>query len=76
MAEAKQAEAIEMLEEAVKLNKNNFLARYYLAVGLSRIGEIERAVEHLEEINATKVKTPLKQKAAGMLKELLSSNYE
>jgi len=76
LAEATQTEAIEMLEEAVKLNKNNFLARYYLAIGLSRIGEIERAIEQLEEIKATKIKTPLKDKADELLSELLSGSFE
>lgn len=76
LAEAKQTEAIEMLEEAVKLNRNNFLARYYLAIGLSRIGEIQNAIEQLEEIKATKIKTPLKQKADELLNELLTGDFE
>ncbi|MBN1350729.1 tetratricopeptide repeat protein [candidate division KSB1 bacterium] len=76
LAEGKQTEAIEMLDEAVKLNKNNFLARYYLAVALSRNGEIERAIEQLEEIKATKVNTPLKEKADVLLDKLLGSGID
>lgn len=76
LAEAKQAEAIEMLEAAIKLNKNNFLARYYLAIAFSRNGEIESAIDQLEEIKAVKVNTPLKQKADELIEKLLGSELD
>jgi tetratricopeptide (TPR) repeat protein len=63
----KYQKAVGMLEEAVNLNKNNFIARYFFAVALIELGNAERAVEQLEEIKATKVNTPIKQQASQLL---------
>lgn len=62
--------ALERLEEAVKLNRNNFSARYYLAVTLKGLNNTERAISELEEIGAAKANTPFKTEAKEMLSSL------
>lgn len=66
----KYEEGISMLDQALKLDKNNFLARYTLALALEKTGQFDLAVEHLEEIKATEINTPLKEKAEQLLNKL------
>lgn len=66
----KSENAIEKLEEAIKLNKNNLLAKYYLAFSLKDIKEVNDAVYYFEEILNSRIKTPLAEKAQECIEEL------
>ncbi len=57
----KSESAIEKLEESLKLNKNNLLARYYMALSLKQIEEFDDAVLYFDEIINSKIKSPLKE---------------
>jgi tetratricopeptide (TPR) repeat protein len=56
-------EAIIMLDHALKSNKNNLLAKYYLADALAKNDDAMNAIGYLEEILSSKNKTPLKVKS-------------
>jgi tetratricopeptide (TPR) repeat protein len=68
----KYTEAVEMLEESIRLNRNNFRARFYLAKSLKESGKIQLAVAQLEELNNFKINFPFKQEAQQLLAKILS----
>lgn len=63
-------EALTHLERAVKMNRANLLAQYYLAVALMRMGQADRAVAHFEAVIGAKVSTPLKAEAQAQFRKL------
>jgi len=63
-------EAILMLEHALKANRNNFLAKYYLIQTLIKSQAIDDAIDHLYELKETKINTPIKQKALSLYGKL------
>ncbi len=69
-------EAQEMLEEAVKLNSNNFMAHFQLARTLAHLKNFPEAINHLEIIKAIRVETPLKQAVDQMLTQLTNRKTE
>jgi Flp pilus assembly protein TadD len=56
-------EAIVHLERAVKQNRSNLSAHFYLAIALVRMGQLERAASHLDIVMSAKVDSPLKTEA-------------
>ena len=64
-------EAIIMLDHSLKSNKNNLLAKYYLANALSKNNELDNAIGYLEEILRSKLDTPLKEKSEKLRNELI-----
>lgn len=72
LEQQKYPEAIEMLEEAIRLNRNNFRARYYLAQTFKESGKIEQAVAQLEELINFKTNFPYKQEAQQLLARIVS----
>lgn len=66
----RHAEAIPILQNAVKANQNNFSARYFLAVSLSRSGQIDVAQDHLQEILFSRIDTPIKESARQLIQAL------
>lgn len=64
------AEALEPLEQAVKMSKSNLLAHYHLAVALIRLNQIESAMTHLEAVLSAKLNTPLKEEAERLMAKL------
>ncbi len=69
--QGKLNEAAQMFEEAVTLNRNNLSARYQLAMAYQQVGEMERAIEHLEEIRTIQIETPLKKLAEKLLNQVM-----
>lgn len=67
----KSENAIEKLEESLKLNKNNLLAKYYLALSLKQIEEFDDAVSYFDEIINSKIKSPLKEDSKKHKEELI-----
>lgn len=63
-------DALEHLERAVKQNRANLMAHYYLALALMRMGQMERAASHLEAVMGAKVDTPLKIEAQKQAQKL------
>ena len=63
-------ESIIMLDHALKSNKNNLLAKYFLAESLVKAGDHINASGYIEEILHSKAKTPLKQKSEILLKKI------
>ena len=63
-------EAILMLEHSLKSNRNNFLAKYYLAETLIKTNAIEDAIDYLYELKEVKINTPIKAKALVLYKKL------
>lgn len=66
----RHAEAIPILQNSVKANQNNFSARYYLALSLSRSGQVDLAQEHLQEILFSRTDTPIKESARQLVQAL------
>lgn len=66
--EGKFRDAIVVLEQALQLDKNNLIARYNLALALIKNNELELALTHLEEIEASKQSSPLKKLARDLIK--------
>lgn len=66
----KLSEAAGMLEDAIQKNKNNILAKYYLAKSLLKNNEIDDAVWYLEEIMNSPVNSPLKKKSEELLNNM------
>lgn len=64
------AEAISLLENALRMNPTNLLCKYYLAIGLSKTGEVNSAINLLHEIIKSPIETPLKEKAESFLTHL------
>jgi len=54
------SESIEKLEESLTKNRNNLLAKYYLALALAKNDEIDEAIGYFDEILNLKIDTPLK----------------
>jgi len=63
-------EARQMLEESVKLHRNNYAAQYELAVVLSQLKEFKVAKEHLKIIKSVKMDLPLKEMADELLNDI------
>jgi len=63
-------EGLNKLNEAIKQNPNNLKAHYYYAQGLRRVGKIDLARQHLEEILWAKIDSPLKEKARQELSQI------
>lgn len=63
-------EALAHLERAVKSNRANLLAHYYLALALARLGQTDRATAHFEAVMGAKVNTPLKVEAQAQFRKL------
>lgn len=64
------SDAIENLEKALKLNTTNLLAKYYLSLALMRNGEVDPAINYLQEIIRTAVDSPLKKDAEKILRKI------
>ncbi|MFQ6113672.1 MAG: tetratricopeptide repeat protein [bacterium] len=64
------SDAILHFEQALKMNSNNLLAKYHLAVALIRNGEMELAISHLQDIVRTPIKNPMKAEAKSLLQKL------
>ncbi len=64
-------EAIIMLDHSLKLNNNNLLTKYYLALALEKNDEIDNALGYVEEILKIEMKTPLKYKAEQLKERLI-----
>ncbi|MBL7094274.1 tetratricopeptide repeat protein [candidate division KSB1 bacterium] len=67
-------EAIIMLDHSLKSNKNNFLAKYYLAEALDKNDDAMNAVGYLEEIIFSKNKSPLKEKSEILKKAIIEKD--
>ena len=67
------SDAILHLEEALKLNSSNLLAKYNLAVALIRDGDIDMAINYLHEITQIPVNSPLKEDSEVMLNKIKPS---
>jgi tetratricopeptide (TPR) repeat protein len=65
-------EAIEKLETAIKLNRNNLFAKYYLAESMIKSGDNNNGMDLLHELRETKQKTPLKEKANSLYNKITS----
>jgi tetratricopeptide (TPR) repeat protein len=63
-------EAIIMLDHSLRSNKNNLLAKYYLAEALAKNDDYLNAAGYLDEIISIKNSTPLKDKALELKKSL------
>ncbi len=63
----KYDDAISHLEKAVKLNSNNLLAKYYLAIAHDKNKDKNSAISYLKEVIATPIKSPLKMKSEAIL---------
>ncbi|ODS35227.1 MAG: hypothetical protein A7315_01890 [Candidatus Altiarchaeales archaeon WOR_SM1_79] len=70
----KNGEAIDKLEEALKANKNNLLAKYYMALALSREQEVDDAIGYLDEILCTKIETPLKSQSEKLKQQIMTKS--
>jgi len=66
-------EAIIILDHALKANKNNLLAKYFLAESLIKNNEPENAIGFLDEIINSKIETALKEKAVKMREKYINS---
>ncbi len=66
-------EAIPHLQEALKLDKNNILARYELAVAFIENGDFQEGHEQINTILKMRIKSPLKAKAEKLLNTLNQS---
>jgi len=71
--EGKYSEAIVILEQALKLDRNNILARYYLALALAKNEELDLALDHLAQIQNLPPTVPLKQQVEKLLAALSSA---
>ncbi|RMD98722.1 MAG: tetratricopeptide repeat protein [Calditrichaeota bacterium] len=63
-------DAIEKLEQALKLNKANLHAEYHLALAYLKNNEQQEALDHLHWIMSSKVKSPLKMHAEEKKKKI------
>ena len=64
-------DAVERLEEAVKLNNNNLLARYNLAIAAMKNNQRDLASNILHEISRAPIESPIKEEAETALRELM-----
>ena len=63
-------EAITQLEQSVQSNKANLLGHLNLAIALLKVGEKDRAVNHIEVIMSSKINTPLKEQAKELIEQI------
>ena len=63
-------EAITILEQALKKNRNNFLARYCIANAYYKNNNLDEAIENLSELQNIKINTPFKLKSKKLYKKL------
>ncbi|RMF70259.1 MAG: tetratricopeptide repeat protein, partial [Calditrichaeota bacterium] len=63
-------EAVQVLEKALEQNCNNLLAKFQLAIAYMKTGQVDLAVNHLQEISRSPVKTPIKMEAQALLNKL------
>lgn len=63
-------EACGRLEKALKLDTNNLLAKYNLAIALMRKNQNQEAASYLHEIVKAPVKSPIKMEAENLLREM------
>ena len=65
-------DALKRLEEAIRLNSNNLLARYNMAIAAAKNNQPDLASNLLHEIARAPVESPIKGEAETALKELLT----
>lgn len=63
-------QAIESLENGLKKNENNLVAKYQLAVALMKNNDTDSAINHLQEIIRSPVNSPVKMEAEQLLTQL------
>lgn len=63
-------EAVIHLEQALRLNPNNLVAKYLLGLAYMRTGETNRAQNCFQEIIKTPINSPLKMEAESLLNRL------
>ncbi|MCR4437473.1 MAG: tetratricopeptide repeat protein [bacterium] len=63
-------EAAEVLEQALRHNRNNLLAHYFAAAAYRDMGSPAKAQEHLQHILSVRVASPLKERAERLLADL------
>lgn len=56
-------EAVTMLEQAIKRNANNQLAKYYMAETLMKLNSNEDALDYLYDLKETKLNSPIKERS-------------
>ncbi|NIR47535.1 tetratricopeptide repeat protein [candidate division KSB1 bacterium] len=69
----RHSDAIETLEQAVKRNSNNLLAKFHLALAYLEINQKNFAISYLKEIISSPINSPLKMEAQSALEELNAS---
>lgn len=68
----RNSEAIDKLEESLKKNRNNIFAKYYLALALTKVNELDDAIGYIEEILNSKIVTPLKSHCEKLKQKIMS----
>jgi len=63
-------EAVMILEQAIKSNQNNFLAKYYIAEALLKLDDVDSALDYLYDLKEVKINTPLKERARQLFTKL------
>ncbi|MCG8608427.1 tetratricopeptide repeat protein, partial [bacterium] len=63
-------EAIDNLNDAIRQNPNNLLAKYYLAIAFRKTNQASSALNYLEEIASSPINSPLKAAASKLKDEL------
>lgn len=66
----KYDDAIPLFEEAVRLNSNNLFAKFYLAIALTKVNQTNHAINYLQEVIRSPIKSPLKMEAKTILESL------
>jgi tetratricopeptide (TPR) repeat protein len=68
----KSGEAIDKLEEALKSNRNNLLAKFFIASALSKEQEFDDAIGYLDEILSAKIESPLKTQSEKLKQQIIN----
>ncbi len=63
-------DAVSMLEEAIRLNRNNLFAKYYLAMCHAALNDRQLALSYLHEIAKARANSPLKVEAEQLARQL------
>ena len=63
-------EAVANLEQAIRKNANNLLAKFYLAVAYNKMNRTKSARNYLEDILLSPITSPLKKEAETLLQKL------
>jgi len=63
-------QGMKYLQDAIELNPNNLKAHFYYAQTLVKVGKLEQAKQHFEEILWAKIESPLKDKVRSELSHL------